>query len=114
MTRLLAFLDIDETSCSECTRQQFRASLARLSASYDNDDAFDKAVKGCWKLEAATKPYVAPPRKQRPPPVIKVAWPPSVPDEEEEVSNMPIGGGTTRTTSTRGWSRVTMGYARGT
>ena len=56
VTRLLAFLDIDETSCSECTRQQFRASLARLSASYDNDDAFDKAVKGCWKLAAATKP----------------------------------------------------------
>ena len=64
MTRLLAFLDIDETSCSACTRQQFRASLARLSASYDDDDAFDKAVKGCWKLEAATKPYVAPPRKK--------------------------------------------------
>ena len=68
VTRLLAFLDIDETSCSECTRQQFRASLARLSASYQDDDAFDKAVKGCWKLEAATKPHVAPPRKPRPPP----------------------------------------------
>ena len=92
VTRLLAFLDIDETSCSECTRQQFRASLARLSASYNDDDAFDKAVKGCWKLEAATKPYVAPPRKERPPPVIKVAWPSQPQEEEDEVSTtMPVG-----------------------
>ena len=113
VTRLLAFLDIDETSCSACTRQQFRASLARLSASYADDDAFDKAVKGCWKLEAATKPYVAPPRKERPPPVIKVAWPPTVPeDEEEEVSTtMPVGRWNDEDDVYEGLeSRVTMGY----
>ena len=76
-----------------------------------DDDAFDKAVKGCWKLEAATKPYVAPPRKQRPPPIIKVAWPPTVPDEEEEeVSNMPVGRWNDEDDAYEGLeSRVTMG-----
>ena len=110
VTRLLAFLDIDETSCNECTRQQFRASLARLSVSYADDDAFDKAVKGCWKLEAATKPYVAPPRKPRPPPPIKVAWPPAVPDEEEAVSDIPVGRWNDEDDVYEGLeSRVTMG-----
>jgi hypothetical protein len=113
VTRLLAFLDIDETSCSACTRQQFRASLARLSASYADDDAFDKAVKGCWKLEAATKPYVAPPRKPRPPPPIKVAWPSSQPEEEEEeeeIPHVPVGRWNDEDDVYEGLeSRVTMG-----
>ena len=87
--------------------------MARLSASYADDDAFDKAVKGCWKLEAATKPYVAPPRKPRPPPPIKVAWPSSQPEEEEEeeeIPHVPVGRWNDEDDVYEGLeSRVTMG-----
>ena len=88
---------------------EFRASLARLSASYADDDAFDKAVKGCWKLEAAQRAVCGAPRELRGRRLrIKVAWPSSQPEEEEEeeIPHVQSEGGTTRTTSTRGWSRA--------
>ena len=54
--------------------------------------------------KAATKPYGRNSRR------LPSKWPGLLqPDEEEEVSPCRSAGGTTRTTSTRGWSRVTMG-----
>lgn len=91
VARLLAFLDVDEAACTTCSRSQFRAALARLSASFASDDDFDAAVKSCWKLEASSKPFVAPARKERPPRPVTVAWP-SPPPAEEAEEEAPVTG----------------------